>query len=150
MVDNCDARDAASLLPGLFSLVVTQDGNPSFAVDFDVEYVYDRRRIGFASLLFFPQHRRLEWHGFYPNKFRRLPERCGLGTLAHTATLLEVAQRAKVTSDDLVCHDLFLTSRSRQLHLEAMGIPYLTPLPFGEYLDRSLRYASARGFSFLV
>lgn len=135
------SRFFLSLLPGRKSDSLTE---------LEFQYRIDDKFTGTASLIFWPEDHRIEWFGFYPYPKKETKRRGGLGTLAHTATLLEIARQYTVSPNDLVYHNLFLTSRSRQLHLAAMGIPCATPLPFGEYLDRSLRYASSRGFSFPV
>ncbi len=135
-------------LQSRFSLSLLPDREGDLHVELELQYRIDGEVSGSGSLIFWPEDGRLEWFGFYPYLKTGLRKRCGLGTIAHTATLLEIARRDLAAPSDLVCHDLFLTSRSRQLHLAAMGIPYEVPVPFGEYLDRSVRYASGRGFIF--
>lgn len=95
--------------------------------------------IGFGPAVFV-------WRTFYPlRELEPRPYRCGLGTLAHVNTLLNILEEDPEAENLFILHR-HLASTSRSMHLKKIGLT--KRMKFGPYMARSLENARKLGFDF--
>ena len=85
------------------------------------------------------------WQQFFPLDYVTGAERKGIGTLAHTKSLLKLYYSG-ITLDFITRHNFKHITDERRLHLQKTGIT--NELTFKDYLQKSVGYAKSKGFQF--
>lgn len=127
-----------------------------------VFYLHDKNipetDLGSALLRVFPEAKKLVWDSFYPLKNNHRLERellpknippLYLGTLAHSSIIKELSDFFSFSSYDVVHTSCFLSlSSARANQLKKMSINPRKKYLFDIYKNKSLNYASTKGFVF--